>query len=99
MRKLFLLMMCMIATFSLSAQKRKKIKKSSEEIVTQIPKKLLTHDVYDSWKEIPDRYISNDGSTIVYPLNPQEGDGRVVFHSLKSAKIDSFQREIGRAHV
>ena len=92
MRKLFLLMMCMIATFSLSAQKRKKIKKSSEEIVTQIPKKLLTHDVYDSWKEIPDRYISNDGSTIVYPLNPQEGDGRVVFHSLKSAKIDSFQR-------
>ncbi|MEY4538683.1 MAG: hypothetical protein RLZZ306_440 [Bacteroidota bacterium] len=85
-------MICLIATFSLSAQKRKKSKKSFEEIVVQVPKKSITHDVYDSWKEIPDRYISNDGSTIVYPLNPQEGDGKIVFHSLKSAKMDFVQR-------
>lgn len=82
-------MMCLIATFSLSAQKRKK---SIKEIIIQTPKKSLTHDVYDAWKEIPDRYISNDGSTVVYPINPQEGDGKIVFHSLKSAKIDSVQR-------
>ncbi len=92
MRKIFILIMCLIATFSLSAQKRKKSKKTSEEVVVQISKKSLTHEVYDSWKEIPDRYISNDGSMIVYPLNPQEGDGKIVFHSLKSAKIDSVQR-------
>jgi dienelactone hydrolase len=83
---------CLLLTFSLSAQKRKKSKKSSEEIVVQIPKKSLTHDVYDSWKEIPDRFISNDGSTIAYPLNPQEGDGKIMFHSLNSTKIDSIQR-------
>ena len=85
-------MMCLIMSFSLSAQKRKKSKRTSEEIVVQTTKKPLTHDVYDSWKEVPDRYISNDGATIVYPLNPQEGDGQVMFHSLKSAKTNSVQR-------
>jgi dipeptidyl aminopeptidase/acylaminoacyl peptidase len=92
MRKTLLLLLCLIATFSLSAQKRKKSKKVSEEVIVQVQKKPLTHDVYDSWKEIPDKMISNDGSTVVYSLNPQEGDGRVVFHSLKSTKIDSVQR-------
>lgn len=92
MRKLFFMSICLILTFSLSAQKRKKTKTFSGEVIVQIPKKQLTHDVYDSWKEIPDRYISNDGSTVIYPLNPQEGDGKVVFHSLKSARIDSIQR-------
>ncbi len=92
MRKTFLLLFCLIVTFSLSAQKRKKSKKVSEEVVVQVQKKPLTHDVYDSWKEIPDKMLSNDGSTIVYTLNPQEGDGRVVFHSLKNTKIDSVQR-------
>ena len=85
-------MICLLTTLSLSAQKRKKSKKNSEEIAVQTQKKSLTHDVYDSWKEIPDRYITNDGSTVVYPLNPQEGDGKVIFHSLKSTKIDSVQR-------
>jgi dipeptidyl aminopeptidase/acylaminoacyl peptidase len=92
MRKIFLVLVCLIATFSLSAQKSKKSKKALEAVVVQPPKKMLTHEVYDSWKEIPDRYISNDGSTIVFPINPQEGDGNVIFHSLKNAKIDSVQR-------
>ena len=92
MRKIFFMLICLIATFSLSAQKRKKSKKSPEEIIVQIQKKQLTHEVYDSWKEIPDRYISNDGSVVVYPLNPQEGDGKIMFHYLKSTKIDSVQR-------
>ncbi len=92
MRKIFFLLLCLIASFSLSAQKKKKPKKIIVEIPQTVQKKPLTHDVYDSWKEIPDKMITNDGSTIVYTLNPQEGDGRVVFHSLKSAKIDSVQR-------
>ncbi|PWK27105.1 dipeptidyl aminopeptidase/acylaminoacyl peptidase [Arcicella aurantiaca] len=81
----------MITSLSISAQTKKKSKKNFETPL-QIPKKVLTHDVYDSWKEIPDRMISNDGTNVIYTLNPQEGDGRVVVHSLKSAKIDSVQR-------
>lgn len=85
-------MVCLITTFSLSAQKSKKSPKVSEAVVVQPPKKTLTHEVYDSWKEIPDRYIFNDGNTVVFSVNPQEGDGKVVFHSLKNAKIDSVHR-------
>ncbi|MEA5458622.1 prolyl oligopeptidase family serine peptidase [Arcicella sp. LKC2W] len=91
MRKNLLLILCLILSFSISAQKKKK-KNKEVEVVVPIPKKVLTHDVYDSWKEIPDRMISNDGANVVYTLNPQEGDGRVVIHSLKSTKIDSVQR-------
>lgn len=92
MRKIFLVLVCLITTFSLSAQKSKKSKKAAEAVLVQPPKKTLTHEVYDAWKEIPDRYISNDGSTVIFPVNPQEGDGKVVFHSLKSTKIDSVHR-------
>lgn len=91
MRKNLLLILCLIISFSISAQKKKKTKKDVE-VVVQTPKKALTHDVYDSWKEIPDRMITNDGMNVVYTLNPQEGDGRVVVHSLKSTKVDSVQR-------
>ncbi|WP_109742672.1 S9 family peptidase [Arcicella aurantiaca] len=91
MQKNILLILCLITSLSISAQTKKKSKKNFETPL-QIPKKVLTHDVYDSWKEIPDRMISNDGTNVIYTLNPQEGDGRVVVHSLKSAKIDSVQR-------
>ena len=92
MRKISLLLICLTISCSLSAQKRKKLNKTLDEVIIQVSKKPLTHDVYDSWKEIPDRYISNDGNTVVYPVNPQEGDGQVIFHSLKSGKKDSVQR-------
>ena len=92
MQKISILLICLTISCSLSAQKRKKPKKTSDEVAVQVPKKTLTHDVYDSWKEIPDRYISNDGTMVVYPLNPQEGDGQIMFHSLKSSRKDSVQR-------
>jgi dipeptidyl aminopeptidase/acylaminoacyl peptidase len=79
-------------SFSLSAQKKKRTRRTLPEIITQIPKKTLNHDVYDSWKEIPDRMITNDGSTVIYTVNPQEGDGKVFVHSLKSTKKDSVNR-------
>lgn len=41
-------------------------------------KKSITHDVYDGWKSISERMISNDGKYIVYNVNPQEGDGELV---------------------
>lgn len=44
-------------------------------------KKPLDHTVYDSWKSIGERMISNDGTYIVYTVNPQEGDGELVIQN------------------
>lgn len=41
-------------------------------------KKPLDHSVYDGWKSIGERMISNDGKYVVYAINPQEGDGELV---------------------
>ena len=41
-------------------------------------KKPLDHTVYDNWKSIGERMISNDGAYVVYTVNPQEGDGELV---------------------
>lgn len=57
-----------------------------------ITKKPLTHDVYDGWRNIVSRTLSTDGEYAAYNLNPQEGDGTLVFQALKKAKVDSIQR-------
>jgi dipeptidyl aminopeptidase/acylaminoacyl peptidase len=44
-------------------------------------KKPLTHAVYDGWKSLGERLISNDGKFIVYTVNPQEGDGELVIQN------------------
>ena len=92
MRKITFIILCLLIGISASAQKKKKSKKNIPEISQVVQKKPLTHDVYDSWKEIPNKMISSDGNTVVYTLNPQEGDGKMIFYSLKNAKIDSVQR-------
>ena len=92
MRKITFIILCLLIGISASAQKKKKSKKNIPEISQVVQKKPLTHDVYDSWKEIPNKMISSDGSTVVYTLNPQEGDGKMIFYSLKNTKIDSVQR-------
>ena len=40
-------------------------------------KKPLDHAVYDGWKSVGERMISNDGQYTVYAINPQEGDERL----------------------
>ncbi|MCU0342006.1 MAG: prolyl oligopeptidase family serine peptidase, partial [Spirosomaceae bacterium] len=55
-------------------------------------KKSLTHDVYDFWKDIPERVVSHNGQWFGYALNPQEGDGRVIFHNLTTNQWDSVSR-------
>jgi len=47
----------------------------------QAGKKPLDHTVYDSWKSIGERLISNDGKFVVYTVNPQEGDGELVIQN------------------
>lgn len=44
-------------------------------------KKPLDHSVYDGWKSLGERMISNDGNYIVYTVNPQEGDGELVIQN------------------
>lgn len=47
-------------------------------------KKPIDHSVYDGWKSIGERLISNDGNYVVYAINPQEGDGDMIIQHLKT---------------
>jgi len=60
--------------------------------VQPVPKNPLSHDVYDNWKEITYRALTPDGSFAIYTVNPQDGDGKVVFHALKTNTQDSVKR-------
>lgn len=62
MNKLLLCALLLIISMSLGAQ----------------TKKPLDHSVYDGWKSVGERIISNDGKYVVYAINPQEGDGELV---------------------
>ncbi|MBL0358761.1 MAG: hypothetical protein IPP72_18680 [Chitinophagaceae bacterium] len=55
-------------------------------------KKPLDHTVYDGWKSIGERMISNDGAFVVYTVNPQEGDGELVIQNLKTKYKKVVQR-------
>lgn len=48
---------------------------------TTAQKKTLDHTVYDNWKSIGEKMISNDGRYVVYTVNPQEGDGELVIQN------------------
>ncbi len=56
---------------------------------TKIP---IDHSVYDSWKSIENKSISNDGRLIVYEINPQEGDGTLVIYDVESDKYNQVSR-------
>lgn len=47
-------------------------------------KRPLTHMDYDSWKNIQNQALSNDGKFLAYGLFPQEGDGEVVVRNLQT---------------
>jgi hypothetical protein len=57
-----------------------------------VQKKPLNHDVYDGWKEINYKALTPDGSFAAFTINPQDGDGKVVFYNLKSNAQDSVKR-------
>ncbi len=60
-------------------------------------KKPLTHSVYDGWKSVGERSISNDGRYAVYAINPQEGDGTLIIQDLGTDK--KIEAERGYAAV
>jgi len=56
------------------------------------PKKPLDPSVYDGWKDITYKALTPDGSYAAFTINPQEGDGKGVFYSLKTNVQDSVKR-------
>ncbi len=58
-------------------------------------KKALDHSVYDAWESIADKAISNNGKFVVYTINPQEGDGKLVIQEVNG----TYKKEIARAYV
>lgn len=79
----FLLLLSLIVSTSITAQKK-----------TELPaqKKALDHTVYDSWKEITYKELTPDGSHAAFTINPQDGDGKVVFHNIKSGAMVAVSR-------
>ncbi len=60
-------------------------------------KKPLDHSVYDGWKSVGERLISNDGKYVVYTVNPQEGDGELVIQHLETNYKKVIPRGSGAA--
>lgn len=56
------------------------------------PKKALDHTVYDNWKEITYEELTPDGKHAAFTINPQDGDGKIVFYNLKTSTQDSVYR-------
>jgi dipeptidyl aminopeptidase/acylaminoacyl peptidase len=83
MRSLIIVLLA-TSSFSILAQKSK-----TSSAPAKIP---LTHEVYDNWKEIPFRSLTPDGTFAVYLINPQDGDGKAVFHNLTTQAQDSVKR-------
>jgi dipeptidyl aminopeptidase/acylaminoacyl peptidase len=57
-------------------------------------KKPLNHDVYDSWSRVAGESISRDGKWVVYSVEPQEGDARLVIFNTESKKYDTIPRGV-----
>ncbi len=57
-----------------------------------LAKKPLDHTVYDSWKEITYKALTPDGMHAAFTINPQDGDGKVIFYDLKKNTQDSVHR-------
>ena len=55
-------------------------------------KKTITHADYDDWKQIENYAISDDGNSFAYEINPQIGDGWLLFSNKDGSGIDSVAR-------
>jgi len=55
-------------------------------------KKVLDHTVYDSWQNISERLISNDGNYVVYSVTPQEGDAELVIYNTSNNQTKKVAR-------
>jgi dienelactone hydrolase len=51
--------------------------------------------VYDGWKKITGETIANDGTRVLYVIEPQEGDASLVIRTIRTGKSDTVQRGTG----
>jgi dienelactone hydrolase len=58
-------------------------------------KKRLSHDVYDSWIRVTGESIANDGAHVMYTLEPQEGDARLIVMPRTGGGADTIARGTG----
>lgn len=58
-------------------------------------KKVLDHTSFDSWKKVYNHCLSNDGMWAAYSVNPQEGDGTLILHNVRTGKEISLARGAG----
>ena len=65
---------------------------AQKKAVPAAVKRPLSHTVYDSWKEIPFRTLTPDGNFAAATINPQDGDGKLLFYNLTSGVKDSVSR-------
>lgn len=49
-------------------------------------KKPLDHSVYDGWKSIANTQMTADGHYLLYEVNPQEGDGKLIIRRQNDGK-------------
>lgn len=81
-----ILIITAICGLAIATQAQKK------SIAPAVQKKPLTHSVYDGWKEITYKSLTPDGSLAAFTVNPQDGDGKVIFYNLKTTTQDSVRR-------
>jgi len=55
-------------------------------------KKPLDHSVYDGWKNIGGLSMTEDAKFTLFYINPQEGDGCIVAHNLKTGEQNTIPR-------
>jgi dipeptidyl aminopeptidase/acylaminoacyl peptidase len=55
-------------------------------------KRPMTHKDYDQWKAINETQITHDGMWTIFTLNPQDGDGKLVFYPMRGNLIDTVNR-------
>lgn len=60
-----------------------------------INKKHLSPKVYNSWRNISNQNIANDGKWISFEINPQKGDGFLYLYNTETNKLDSISRGKG----
>jgi dipeptidyl aminopeptidase/acylaminoacyl peptidase len=55
-------------------------------------KKQLTADDYGRWNTLSGELISSDGKKVAYAVNPQQGDGNLIFRELRLTSADTLPR-------
>lgn len=59
-------------------------------LVCYSQKEIINPSVYNSWKSIGERQLSNDGKYVTYTIKPYKGDGYLYIQNLLLNKVDSI---------